>query len=142
MSREIKFRVWGTQFKQWIYPSKPRNIPLIWLGDDGVFQHSCLSSVSSETAIIEQYTGLKDSEGKEIYEGDIVDQPYFNVLNGKSYSGITRNVVEWMDESGFFAARWCISAPNVGRGPDLIGSKSKVIGNIHQHSHLLTPTNL
>lgn len=56
MSREIKFRVWNKITEQW---SKNFNVVL-----------SELDVI--ENIIINLYTGLKDSEGYEIYEDDIV----------------------------------------------------------------------
>ena len=56
MSREIKFRVWDKINRMWL---KHFNANLLNIGD--------LSNVE-----INQYTGLKDSEGYEIFEDDIV----------------------------------------------------------------------
>jgi ORF029 len=60
MSREIKFRVWNKITEQW---SKNFNVVLLELD-------------VLENIIINLYTGLKDSEGYEIYEDDIVWNEY------------------------------------------------------------------
>jgi len=56
MSREIKFRIWDKINRMWL---RCFNVNLFDIGD--------LPNVE-----LMQYTGLKDKNGKEIYEGDIV----------------------------------------------------------------------
>ena len=75
--REIKFRAWSKKYK-WLMPMSD------WLSDG--------KSFLDEDLIVMQYTGLKDKNGKEIYEGDILryaengeiawdNQGYFGVTN-------------------------------------------------------------
>ncbi len=62
--REIKFRAWHKKYKLMIY------IPTMNEFSDGIIYPSCYDI---RDCILMQYTGLKDKNGKEIYEGDILD---------------------------------------------------------------------
>ena len=70
MSREIKFRAWDITNQMWL---KRFNANLLNIGD--------LSNVE-----INQYTGLKDIAGDEIYEGDIVRDVSDGIVGYIEYS--------------------------------------------------------
>ena len=74
MNREIKFRVWNKDQEYMMSWEQLINI-----------QYNEINCIFSDTGyILMQLTGLKDSTGKEIYEGDILGDMWLNGLNNES----------------------------------------------------------
>lgn len=78
-----------------------------------------------------EYTGLKDKNGKKIYEGDILTGH-----NSKyEQSGGEPSIIKWDSES----ARFRIFRGDTSSGYDLLVEVgwNEVIGNIYEHPELL-----
>jgi len=116
MGREIKFRAWHPKQKRMHYLltfeelDEPR-IEDVYDGfEDGVWM---------------QYTGLKDKNGKEIYEGDIVRIPWFDEY--QDY------VCQWSREFASFEFYNKRTLTYLGgAGYETI----KIIGNIYENPEL------
>ena len=111
--RELKFRAFDTENKTWTF---------VTLGDliCGACTENGDKPLSGAEQVWEQYTGLKDENGKEIYEGDILESTW---NGGKAVVAWNNVEGEWEHYADFNAH-------------SKYGS-SAVIGNIHEDPELL-----
>lgn len=96
---------------------------------------SFASWFNDEVAIVEQYTGLKDKNGREIYEGDIVRATYFEAHYRALKVGKKRKITGKIiyGSACFFIESISDETPLLQVG----GSENiEVIGNIHENPEL------
>ena len=128
--REIKFRAWDKVRKEFLSAGNlfisvnPRRNPkssdiyLDVIKDPNQYNHRFE---------IMQYTGLKDKNGKEIYEGDIV----------KDDSGLFGNVVYSSEEYDGIAGFMVFDVYDGLQNVDGFWHLVEVIGNIYENPELL-----
>lgn len=86
--------------------------------------------IDDDIAVVEQYTGLKDKNDKEIYEGDIIEDTRGNIWE-----------CSWSDiSSGWSFRRKFMSEDDFMASDDISEDwleRSEIIGNIHENPELL-----
>lgn len=143
MVREIKFRGKSKKTRKWLYGylGECKFSILDYVYTDKVIFDNVLSfntdnsayvvkDLSVEEETIGQFTGLRDKNGKEIYDGDIIQ------LQGMETK--LNCFVGWNSELG----AWCISIGDKHVGVKPLGEwlyedKFDVIGNIYDNKDLL-----
>lgn len=150
MSREIKFRGLRIDTKEWVYGS------LIQITNPHKIENECWATFIHEGPNISEtirvrmetvgeFTGLKDKNGKEIYEGDVLelhaefermnnvwdDDDKTTTVHFGSFSVIFNNDLAAFDLKKIDGnvSGWCLGKENE--------SELEVIGNIYEHPHLL-----
>lgn len=128
MNREIKFRVWDIELHMWI-----NNI--------GMGKDNTLCKGTEKRFAVMQYIGLKDKNGNEIYEGDIL-------CNDEYQTWVWRGVVKF--SHGVFGAEWLSNVKsqsmvgswgqkhNLRKLDDDIVERQIIIGNIYENPELLS----
>ena len=135
--REIKFRAWDKKHKQMVNLYTPTafcedgydEIDYIAFSKCDVHYVDSSQVVGVEQYELMQYTGLKDKNGKEIWEGDILKHSEYGsceVVNKFGGFGIEAKTSSWIS-SGFHSFST--------RSADY--EHCEVIGNIYEDGHLL-----
>lgn len=154
MSREIKFRAWDIEKKKLLQEKdfEPKGINDIpeneivfssnrtWLMS--IDEDDCMSE---KKAIIEQFTGLRDRNGKEIYEGDIIKFAKVELPDGEG-GYVSDEIIRQIEWGECIDGMYCESFYIGFDFPSIVAKYGnldcEVIGNIHENPELLTERNL
>ena len=123
--RTIKFRAWDKKLKLMAevltLSFKNNKIECVhYASNGGVYMFNGEKNV--KRYYLMQFTGLKDKNGKEIYEGDIY---IFNRKTKNKY--IVKSMQEFFEEKGYEEKEFGVPYNNI-----------EVIGNIHEDKNLIT----
>ncbi len=133
--REIKFRAWNGKNKEFVYE-------VLCCGED---INSVLNSKTSGL-IFQQFTGLHDKNGKEIYEGDILKDPA-HYPNGYQHSLNNQTGVAYYDTElgGWYITNNLTDGKHETPNPQTLqlatAKNYEVIGNIYENKELLEVEN-
>lgn len=135
--REIKFRGYAIPImlgNQWQYGFGFEKLELsekyaLKLGrDNDLFLYTERGTIEVHEKSVGQYTGLKDKNGVEIYEGDIVEM-----------KSMIPGTFDFFGFVHFLEGSYCIVNVKKEKAINLFSESSliEVIGNIYEHKHLL-----
>ncbi len=131
MTREIKFRAWDKDEERWIDPER------IYIGGNGdLLSYGSYDDTGGfDTEIdIQFFTGLKDKDGVEVYEGDILETisvSIRDILDPYPH----RRIIAWNEDNARLDFHW-IDGNKQTSGQifckNNLEKNWKVIGNIYQ----------
>jgi len=127
MSREKKFRVWDKESKEMIY-ANTLNYQRFLIDSCGnlcgidLTTFTWMGILSAGRYEVQWEVGLKDKDGAEIYDGDII---LYDDEFGK---------IEWCDESLMFVIVIDNFVNSLG---EFFSRELEIIGNIHENLELL-----
>jgi uncharacterized phage protein (TIGR01671 family) len=140
MNRQIRFRVWDIKGGNWLNPDHTQDGAGITFKGEVAFcsqsQFGYVREEHKDRFVIQQFTGVKDKNGREVFEGDI--------LKFKTYDG-------WKDDFGRYVflevryheltASFRMTRCDTYRGDSFDYSDKpkevEVVGNIFENPELL-----
>lgn len=139
---KLKFRAWNTTTNTWykpVFDASNGNLHELMISFKGDLLAHTIEGIEHESVfkdqyIINQYIGYPDKNGKEIYEGDIINITNYSYNNseGKREESIERQTIndmrDYFQYKGYSEIELC----------ELWDSENlEIIGNIYENPELL-----
>lgn len=137
MSREIKFRAWDERNREMVYSDREDSFYVNTVGVLFMYaipmSEAGLQKKYHKDYGVMQYTGLTDKNGKEIYEGDILQPERFKRIKFYNFPVVySEGVFRCSGKlSGFDTLRESLAHARKA------GNEFLVIGNIYENPELL-----
>ncbi len=133
----LKFRVWDKEEQKFVdYPvyfnlTNSEVVTELWYG----YEIQIEEPLQDSNYIVQQSTGLLDKNGKEIFEGDIIDKGYSNIdiVDRIGYVKFGTGY----DSDGYLNQEWLGWITNNDDSLLDVHEHCTVLGNKFEHLHLL-----
>lgn len=130
MNIETKYRIWIASEQEMYYGESGKGITIKEIAEQSISANLYHDNGLIDDLLWLKFTGLKDRDGNDIYEGDIVEYPWSDFKEDHIEIGDIR---WWKD-------RWGVCMDS-GQNAHSLGDRPltlEVIGNIHENPELLS----
>ena len=118
MNKELKFRIWDIENKKFATVAS-----ILFTLKDNIYS---IGDSQKDRFVVQLYSGLKDIDDNQIFEGDIIKSKYYDTIAG---------IIEYNEKIACFQVNGktggLLSCFNFGNSPFI------VIGNIFENSNLI-----